>query len=39
MDRIIVLDQGRIVEEGPPALLLQSGGAFARAWSLQHDAA
>jgi ATP-binding cassette subfamily B protein len=30
LDRIWVLDEGRIVEEGPPADLLRRGGAFAR---------
>jgi ATP-binding cassette subfamily B protein len=29
-DRVIVLDQGTIVEQGPPAQLAKSGGLFAR---------
>lgn len=29
-DRIMVLDKGRLVESGPPALLLQSSGYYAR---------
>jgi ATP-binding cassette subfamily B protein len=33
-DRVIVLDQGRIVEQGPPAELRASGGAFARLWDI-----
>lgn len=28
-DRVIVLDQGRIIEEGPPAELIRAGGRFA----------
>jgi ATP-binding cassette subfamily B protein len=28
-DRVVVLDRGRIVEEGPVAALLQQGGPFA----------
>ena len=35
MDRLIVLDQGRIVEEGSHAELLQRGGLYARLWSHQ----
>jgi ATP-binding cassette subfamily B protein len=34
-DRIVVLDQGRIVEIGTPAELKQSGGLYARLASLQ----
>ena len=35
MDRIVVLDQGRIVEEGPHAALLDAGGLYARLWARQ----
>lgn len=35
MDRIIVLDQGRIVEQGAHADLLSQGGLYARFWSRQ----
>ena len=35
MDRIVVLDQGRIVEEGSPADLLERGGQYARLWKRQ----
>ena len=31
-DRIVVLDGGRIVEQGRPAELLARGGRFARLW-------
>ena len=37
MDRIIVLEEGVIVEEGRPADLIATSGAFARAWQLQHN--
>jgi ATP-binding cassette subfamily B protein len=30
VDRVVVLDNGRIVEQGPPAVLLAAGGAYAR---------
>jgi subfamily B ATP-binding cassette protein MsbA len=29
-DRVVVMEQGRIVEQGAPAHLLASGGAYAR---------
>ena len=35
MDRIIVLDQGRIVEEGDHQALLAQGGLYARFWARQ----
>ena len=35
MDRIVVLDEGRIVEEGTHAALLQQGGVYARFWARQ----
>lgn len=35
MDRIVVLDQGRVVEDGPHATLLQNNGLYARLWSRQ----
>jgi ABC-type multidrug transport system fused ATPase/permease subunit len=35
-DRVVVLDGGRVVEQGPPGELLAAGGAYARLWVLQH---
>ena len=35
MDRIFVLDQGRVVEDGPHAVLLEQNGLYARLWSRQ----
>jgi ATP-binding cassette subfamily B protein len=35
MDRIVVLDAGRIVEEGSHAALLARGGLYARFWNRQ----
>jgi ATP-binding cassette, subfamily B, multidrug efflux pump len=35
MDRIIVLDDGRIVEDGPHDALLAKGGLYARFWARQ----
>lgn len=35
MDRLIVLDQGRIVEEGPHDALVKRGGLYASLWSRQ----
>ena len=34
-DRVVVLDGGRVAEQGPPGELLAAGGAFARLWALQ----
>jgi ATP-binding cassette subfamily B protein len=34
-DRVVVLDGGRIVEDGPPQVLLQRRGAFEAMWRLQ----
>ena len=36
-DRVLVLEEGRVVEDGAPADLLRSGGAFRRLWSLQAE--
>jgi ATP-binding cassette subfamily B multidrug efflux pump len=35
MDRLIVMDRGRIVEEGDHASLLAKGGLYARLWEHQ----
>ncbi len=35
MDRLIILDRGRIVEEGTHAALLAAGGTYARLWQRQ----
>ena len=35
LDRLIVLDQGRIVEEGSHAALLATGGIYAQLWNRQ----
>jgi ATP-binding cassette subfamily B multidrug efflux pump len=35
MDRLIVMDQGRIVEQGDHAALLAQGGLYAKLWAHQ----
>ncbi|WP_239451735.1 ABC transporter ATP-binding protein [Elioraea rosea] len=35
MDRLVVMEEGRIVEQGSHAELLAAGGAYARMWSRQ----
>ncbi len=35
MDRLVVLDEGRIIEEGSHQALLAKGGLYARLWSRQ----
>jgi ATP-binding cassette subfamily B multidrug efflux pump len=35
LDRIVVLDRGRVVEQGPHAALLAQGGLYARFWARQ----
>ncbi|MNL60384.1 Heterocyst differentiation ATP-binding protein HepA [compost metagenome] len=35
MDRLIVMDEGRIIEQGSHAELLQLGGVYARLWRHQ----
>lgn len=37
-DRIVVLDRGRVVEQGTHGELLAAGGRYARMWSLQEQA-
>jgi len=36
-DKIIVLDQGRVVEQGSHQLLLQQQGAYAKLWAVQQQ--
>lgn len=36
-DEIVVLDEGRVVERGSHAVLLESGGLYARLWAHQLD--
>jgi ATP-binding cassette subfamily B protein/subfamily B ATP-binding cassette protein MsbA len=38
-DRVVVLEQGRLVEQGPPAELIARGGVFARMHATQFGAA
>ena len=35
MDRIVVLDKGKIIEEGTPDSLIKKGGKYAKLWKLQ----
>jgi ATP-binding cassette subfamily B protein len=37
VDRIVVMDRGRIIETGTPAQLRQQGGLYARMAALQLD--
>jgi ATP-binding cassette subfamily B protein len=36
-DRVLVFDQGRLIEEGAPHDLSQGDGLYAQAWRAQHD--
>jgi len=33
---VVVLEKGRVVEQGAPEELLAAGGEYARVWRLQH---
>jgi ABC-type multidrug transport system fused ATPase/permease subunit len=35
MDRILVFDKGKIVEEGSHAILMSKNGLYARMWNMQ----
>ena len=35
MDRLVVMDEGRIIEEGPHAALLEADGLYAKLWKRQ----
>ena len=35
MDRLVIMDQGRIIEEGSHAELLRRGGLYAELWARQ----
>ena len=36
-DQIVVLDQGKILEQGSHEALLATGGQYSKLWSIQHD--
>ncbi|WP_445621747.1 hypothetical protein ACUN8C_08360 [Kushneria sp. Sum13] len=36
-DRIVVMEQGRIIEDGSPGELRRQGGVFASMWRMQSD--
>ena len=38
LDRIVVLDHGKIIEDGPHAELIEAGGAYAHLWNRQTGA-
>ncbi|WP_455162961.1 ATP-binding cassette domain-containing protein, partial [Slackia exigua] len=38
-NHIVVIDDGRVVEEGSHELLLERKGLYARLWELQHESA
>ena len=38
LDRIVVLEQGRLVEDGPHAQLIEAGGEYAQLWGRQTGA-
>jgi ATP-binding cassette subfamily B protein len=37
MDRILVFDKGKIVEEGTHASLMKQGNLYAKMWNMQVD--
>jgi ATP-binding cassette subfamily B protein len=38
-DRIVLMEHGRIIEDGCPEALLEAGGAFSRLWKMQSSVA
>ena len=36
-DHVLVLEQGRVVEQGTPSQLAAAGGAYARLWRAQRE--